>query len=112
LRGYKVVLTAEGAIASDTLGASAVGFISALPDTYIKPVVRKLFFRVLSKNGRALRAPYGLAKVEASLVQSGVVSRDDVVIASPYELEKVIGPETRALGIYVMDPSASATGAV
>jgi radical SAM superfamily enzyme YgiQ (UPF0313 family) len=103
LRGYKVVLTAEGATASDTLGASVAGFISALPDAYIKPVIRKLYFRVLSKDGRALRAPYGLAKVEASLVQSGVVSRDEVVIASPYELEKVIGPETKVLGIYVMD---------
>ena len=102
--GFKVVLTAEGATASDTLGASVAGFISALPDSYIKPFIARAYFRVLSKDGRALRAPYGLSKVEAALIERGVVSPDEVVIASPYELEKVIGPDTRVLGIYVMDP--------
>ncbi len=104
MRGYKVVLTSEGATASDTLGASVAGFISALPDSYIRPPIARTYFRVRSKNGRALRAPYGLAKVEAALLEKGVVSRDEVVIANPHELEKVIGPETRVLGIYVMDP--------
>jgi radical SAM superfamily enzyme YgiQ (UPF0313 family) len=102
--GAKVVLTSEGATASDTLGASVAGFISALPDSYIKPLIAKLYFRVKSKDGVALRAPYGLSKVEASLVAKGVVSRDEVVIANPHELDKVIGPNTRVLGIYVMDP--------
>ena len=102
--GYKVVLTSEGATASDTLGASVAGFISALPDSYIRPLIARTYFRVKSKDGRALRAPYGLAKVEAALLDKGVVSRDEVVIANPHELEKVIGPETRVLGIYVMDP--------
>ncbi len=102
--GYKVVLTAEGATASDTLGASVAGFISALPDSYIKPLIARLYFSVRSKDGRALRAPYGLSKVEASLISKGVVNPDDVVIASPYELDKVIGPRTKVLGIYVMDP--------
>ncbi len=104
MRGYKVVLTAEGATASDTLGASVAGFISALPDTYIRPLIARTYFRIRSRNGRALRAPYGLAKVEAALLDKGVVSRDEVVIANPRELNKVIGPETRVLGIYVMDP--------
>ncbi|WP_427972500.1 B12-binding domain-containing radical SAM protein [Acidilobus sp.] len=102
--GFKVVLTAEGATASDTLGATVAGFISALPDSYIKPLIARTYFRVKSRNGIAERAPYGLAKVEASLVAKGVVSRDEVAIASPYELDKVIGPNTRVLGIYVMDP--------
>ncbi len=102
--GYKVVLTAEGATASDTLGASVAGFISALPDSYIKPLIARSYFRVKSKDGRALRAPYGLSKVEASLIEKGVVDRSEVVIASPYELDKVIGSNTKVLGIYVMDP--------
>ncbi|MGC9071257.1 MAG: B12-binding domain-containing radical SAM protein [Acidilobus sp.] len=104
MSGYRVVLTSEGATASDTLGSTLAGFVSALPDSYIRSFIARTYFRVRSKGGRALRAPYGLAKVEASLLAKGVVSRDEVVIANPYELDKVIGPETRVLGIYVMDP--------
>lgn len=98
--GHEVVLTAEAAIASDTLGSTIVGFISAVPDSYIRPPIDRLLFRVPShRDGRVKRAPYGLAKVEAKLREMGV----DVVISSPYELRKNIGPRTKVLGVYTMD---------
>ena len=102
--GYLIVLTAEIATASDYWGATTVGFINALPENYFKSFIRKLIFRIKSdKEGRVKRAPYGLAKVEAKLLESGF-SRNDVIIANPRELDKVIGPRTKILGIYTMDP--------
>ncbi len=98
--GHEVVLTSEAAIASDTLGSSIVGFISAIPDSYIRPPIDRLLFRVTSYgDGRAKKAPYGLAKVEAKLREMGI----DAVISSPYELRKNVGPRTRVIGIYTMD---------
>ncbi|PMP60442.1 MAG: radical SAM protein [Caldisphaera sp.] len=101
--GPKIVLTAEGATASETFGSTVAGFISALPDNYISSIISKFYFGVKNKKGIAFKAPYGLSKVEASLIYSGI-SREDVVIADPNNLDKIIGNDTRILGIYVMDP--------
>ena len=48
-------------------------------------------------------APYGLRKIESSLIRDGY-SRDDVVVAHPDHVEKFIGPETQVVGTYEMDP--------
>ncbi|MEB3691219.1 MAG: B12-binding domain-containing radical SAM protein [Caldisphaeraceae archaeon] len=101
--GYKIVLTAEGATASDSQGSTVAGFISALPDNYMRPSISRFYFNVKNKDGVALRAPYGLSKVEASLVANGI-PRDEIVIADPNHLDKFIGNRTKILGIYVMDP--------
>jgi radical SAM superfamily enzyme YgiQ (UPF0313 family) len=102
--GYPIVLTGEIATMSDTHGSSVVGFASAIPENYFRDWVARRFFRVKSDSeGRVLRAPYGLAKVEAALLAHGY-TRNDVIIADPYKLDRVIGPNTRIVGIYVMDP--------
>jgi len=102
--GYPVVLTGEIATMSDTFGSSIAGFASAIPDGYIRNYIAKLYFRIRSDHeGRVFRAPYGLAKVEAALIRYGF-PRDKVIIASPYKLDKVVGPATKIVGIYVMDP--------
>ncbi len=102
--GYPIVLTGEVATMSDTHGSTVVGFASAIPENFMRDFIARRFFRVKSdKEGRALRAPYGLAKVEARLLQMGL-SRKDVIIADPRKLDRVIGPRTKILGIYVMDP--------
>ena len=54
-------------------------------------------------NGVAKYAPYGLRKVESSLIRDGY-SREDVVVAHPDYVEKFIGPETQIVGTYEMDP--------
>jgi radical SAM superfamily enzyme YgiQ (UPF0313 family) len=56
-----------------------------------------------SINGRANYAPYGLRKVEASLLRDGY-NREDVVVAHPDYIEQFIGPETEVVGTYEMDP--------
>ncbi len=97
---HEIVLTSEAAIASDTLGSSLVGFISALPESVLNDTVAKIIFRVSSNaDGTVKRAPYGLSKVEAKLKSLGY----NVSIVSPYELNMSIGPNTKLVGIYTMD---------
>ncbi len=98
--GHEVVLTSEPAIASDSMGSSLLGFLSALPENILSWRVASSIFSVESgPDGVARRAPYGLAKVEAKLRGMGV----DAVIASPYEVHRLIGPRTKVVGIYTMD---------
>lgn len=54
-------------------------------------------------NGIANYAPYGLRKVEASLLRDGY-KPEDVVVAHPDHIDKFIGPETQIVGTYEMDP--------
>jgi radical SAM superfamily enzyme YgiQ (UPF0313 family) len=54
-------------------------------------------------NGIANYAPYGLRKVEASLLRDGY-KPEDVVVAHPDHIDKFIGPETEVVGTYEMDP--------
>ena len=54
-------------------------------------------------NGIANFAPYGLRKLEASLLRDGYNS-GDVVVAHPDYIDKFIGPETEVVGTYEMDP--------
>ncbi len=100
--GYEIVLTGEIVTISDCWGSTTFAFINALPECYFKYFIDRLIFKVRSdREGRVRRAPYGLAKVEATLLRHGFNS---VIIASPYKLHNVIGENTRILGIYVMDP--------
>ncbi|HJS64743.1 MAG TPA: radical SAM protein [Nitrososphaeraceae archaeon] len=54
-------------------------------------------------DGIANYAPYGLRKVEASLLRDGY-KPEDVVVAHPDHIDKFIGPETEVVGTYEMDP--------
>ncbi|MFH8120075.1 MAG: radical SAM protein [Candidatus Aenigmatarchaeota archaeon] len=95
-----VILTSENAIASDAFGSSIGGFISALPDAYMKEWISDLYFRVKkNRNNLPIRVPYGLAKVQASLKKAGI----DSIIIDPKSLKYFIGSHTKILGIYTMD---------
>ena len=108
--GFKVVLTADRAVMTDYSGAGLFGFGLCLPYRLVPKIVE---YRLLappvkcSREGRALYAPYSLAKVEASLLASGF-SREDVVITHPERVEKVVGSSTRIVGISVLDPMGKA----
>ena len=68
----------------------------------------RLVFRILANpprlddQGRPIRVPYGLRKIEASLVRAN--GRDSVVIADPRNVEDFIGDDTEVVGIHSMDP--------
>jgi len=102
--GYPVVLTGETALMSDYGGSTQLGFTSALPESWIRGRIEKMLFPTHSdEDGRALTSPYGIAKVEATLLKHGF-TRDQVIIADPRKLDRVIGPKTRVLGVTTMDP--------
>jgi radical SAM superfamily enzyme YgiQ (UPF0313 family) len=108
--GYKIVLTGETATMSDNGGAGLVAFTSALPERWIRGFVEgRLFPTHSDSDGRITIAPYGLAKVEASLLTHGF-TRNDVIIADPRRLSDVVGPETSAVGITTMDPMGVSYG--
>jgi radical SAM superfamily enzyme YgiQ (UPF0313 family) len=50
-----------------------------------------------------LLAPYGTRKIEAALLDYGF-SEDQVIVAPPEHLHRVIGPDTRVVGITTTDP--------
>jgi len=102
-RGFKVVLTGDEGLVS-TYHGTYLGFASALPMDVFPRFLDHLIFPIRSgEHGRMLTSQYGLCKIEASLVENGF-SRDDVAIVDPRRLEEGIGPETRVVGIGVLDP--------
>jgi len=121
LKYPKVVLTADRTLMSPYRGISLASFFGCAPaidpnrshDTLLYKILRnqvtpRLLFDFICNpishhSGMADYAPYGLRKVEASLVRDGY-SREDVVVAHPDYVEKFIGPETEVVGTYEMDP--------
>jgi radical SAM superfamily enzyme YgiQ (UPF0313 family) len=108
--GYKVVLTGETAVMSDYGGQTLVGFTSALPEDWIRGFVEERLFPTQSDElGRMKVAPYGICKVEATLLRHGF-TEDEVVIADPRKLTRVVGPNTKVVGITTMDPMGISYG--
>jgi len=117
----KVVLSADRTLMSPYRGISLASFFGCAPalDTnrdkssfwyhiFGNQVTPRMLFDFICNpidhtNGIANYAPYGLRKVEASLLRDGY-SREDVVVAHPDHVDKFIGPETQVVGTYEMDP--------
>lgn len=104
--GYPIVLTADRTLMSEYGGAMFLGFSACVPRGLVPDSV---YFRIFcppveaNPNGSAVVAPYGTRKIEATLLDYGF-KRDEVIVAHPEHLDKVIGPETRVLGITENDP--------
>jgi len=120
--GYpKIVLTSDRTLMSPYRNLSLATFFGCAPaldpgrdkNSFLYKVLKnqvtpKLLFDFICNpishtNGIADYAPYGLRKVEASLLRDGF-KREDVVVAHPDYVEKFIGPETQVVGTYEMDP--------
>ncbi|HZD34939.1 MAG TPA: radical SAM protein [Nitrososphaeraceae archaeon] len=117
----KVVLTADRTLMSPYRGISLASFFGCAPAIDINRDPSSLWYRILGQqvtprilfdficnpianvDGIAKYAPYGLRKVESSLIRDGY-SKKDVVVAHPDYVEKFIGPETQVVGTYEMDP--------
>src|SRR2546426_939482 len=100
----KYVLAADYTLMTDYRNVPLATFFSCIPTDYWQS---RLVFRILADQpkldaqGRPIRVPYGLRKVEASLVR--VFGREDVVIADPRDVDRYIDDETEVVGLHSMD---------
>ncbi|MEM2970125.1 MAG: radical SAM protein [Candidatus Bathyarchaeia archaeon] len=104
--GYRIVLTADRTLMSEYGGGIFLGFSACVPMGLIPD---KLYFSLLcppinvKQNGLVDVAPCGTRRIEATLLDRGF-RREDVIVAHPEHLEKVVGPSTKVLGITENDP--------
>lgn len=100
----KIVLTADRGSFTEYGGVSTLGYVACMPSRVVPRIMMDTLFTPPSahyRTGEAIRAPYALRKVESIIANNGY---NDVVVAPPEKLEKVVGPDTRLLGITVHDP--------
>ena len=101
----KYVLAADYTLMTDYRNVPLATFFSCIPTDHWQS---RLAFRILANpppsdgEGRPIRVPYGLRKIEASLVQAH--GRDSVAIADPRNIEEYIGDDTEVVGLHSMDP--------
>jgi len=101
----KYVLAADYTLMTDFRNVPLATFFSCIPTDYWHS---RLVFRILANppkldvDGRPIRVPYGLRKIEASLVRA--YGRDEVVVADPRDVERYIDDETEVVGLHSMDP--------
>lgn len=81
-----------------------IGFAACFPRVLPKWLYKRIFCPSQPHvRGLIGRAPAGLRKIQAALIESGIPS-EDIVIAHPEHLSKVIDSTTRVVGINSSDP--------
>ena len=104
--GYKIVLTADRTLMSEHHGGLFLGFSACVPKGLIPD---RLYFSLLcpsvgvNRDGSVKFAPCGIRKIEAALLNYGF-QREDVIVAHPEYMDKVVGPNTKVVGIAENDP--------
>ena len=104
--GYKVVLTADRTLMSEYSGHIFLGFSACAPRGLIPDW---LYFSIfcppidVNDDGSVVLAPNGTRKIEAALLDYGF-QREDVIVAHPEHLSKVIGSRTKVVGLTETDP--------
>ncbi|MGP3667042.1 MAG: B12-binding domain-containing radical SAM protein [Candidatus Bathyarchaeota archaeon] len=110
MNGYKVVLTADRTLMSNYGGGLFYGFITTAPCKgfffSLPQMLYTFIFKPVKadKYGRAQLAPHGLRRIEAAIVESGVVSPEEIVVSPPEKLRSVVGEKTAIIGISANDP--------
>ena len=97
----EIVLTADRSLMSEYGGGIFMGFAACAPKLIPEWLYKKLLCPpVPEEDGIAKFAPCGTRKMEAALLEQGF----DVAVAHPEHLHRIIGPETKAIGITANDP--------
>ena len=106
LSGKRIVLTADRSLMTNYRGNFLYGFIACGPYEVLPEwVFDKVFCPAVETDpvtGEAKVAQVGLRRVESALHQG--YDKKDVFVANPEHLAKSIGPDTKVVGINVMDP--------
>jgi len=105
-KGYPIVLTADRTLVSEYGGSIFLGFSSVVPESIVPaPLYFSIFCPPVHAraDGSIPVSPCGTRKIQATLLDNGF-SQDDVIVAHPEHLDKVVGPNTKILGITENDP--------
>ena len=106
MNGKRIVLTADRSLMTNYRGNFLYGFIACGPYEVLPEwVFDKVFCPAVETDpitGEAKVAQVGLRRVEAALHQG--YKKDEIFVANPDYLAKSIGPDTKVVGINVMDP--------
>jgi radical SAM superfamily enzyme YgiQ (UPF0313 family) len=104
--GKRIVLTADRSLMTNYRGNFLYGFIACGPYELVPEFVfDKLFCPSVETNkesGEVKVAQCGLRRIEGALLKE--YNRKEIFLAHPEMLNKCIGPETKVVGINVMDP--------
>ncbi|MEM3737235.1 MAG: radical SAM protein [Candidatus Bathyarchaeia archaeon] len=104
--GYKIVLTAGRTLMSEYHNAVFLGFSACCPRGFMPD---EIFFTYLcpsvkvNEDGSVDYAQLGTRKIEAALINYGF-KPEDIIVAHPDHLDKVIGPNTKVIGLTEHDP--------
>jgi len=104
--GYKIVLTADRTLMSEYHGGLFLGFSACVPKGLIPD---GLYFSLLcpsvdvNRDGSVKFASCGIRKIEAALLNYGF-QKEDIIVAHPEYMDKVVGPNTKIVGIAETDP--------
>jgi radical SAM superfamily enzyme YgiQ (UPF0313 family) len=98
------VLTADRTLMSSYSSSQFVGFAACFPKVLPKWLYTRLFCPPQhSSSGKQLAIPTGLRRIESALVDDGI-SPDEISIAYPTRIDKVVDESTKAIGISTSDP--------
>ncbi len=104
--GYKIVLTCDRTMASCYHNNMFFGFSACLPQGVLPDW---FYYPVFCPKGEAddrgglVFANYGMRKIEAALLANGF-KREDVIVAHPAYLHKVVDSDTKILSVSANDP--------
>jgi radical SAM superfamily enzyme YgiQ (UPF0313 family) len=103
--GKKVVLTASIAEMAGWDADPFMAFAGGFPGRLFPEFLLRRMYKPDPPNAdhSAPFAPYGLRKIEASLLDNGF-DEDDVITVHPSQLKHVMGPNTKVVGVSSMDP--------
>lgn len=104
--GRQIVLTADRSLMSNYRDNMLYGFIACMP---VERISKFLYYHVFcptvpanTETGETTCAPLGLRRIESSLIEG--FGKENVFVAHCDHLEKSIGPDTKVVGVNVMDP--------
>src|ERR671917_959418 len=104
--GKRIVLTADRSLMTNYRGNFLYGFIACGPYELVPEFVfDKLFCPSVETDkstGEVKVAQCGLRRIEGALLKE--YRRDEILLAHPEMLDRCVGPETKVVGINVMDP--------
>src|SRR5215203_4003284 len=104
--GKRIVLTADRSLMTNYRGNFLYGFIACGPYELLPEFVFDKIFcpsvETDSNTGEVKVAQCGLRRIESALLKE--YRRDEILLAHPEMLDRCIGPETKVVGINVMDP--------